>query len=104
MTDDEKRAAWKHLCGLAVQLTGSQEKFRKEANVLKRLVRKYGPRDVEYALRGALHLKWTSLLSIGGVESVGWRWALEAGLQSEKRKDWRPPESLRSILAKLGGE
>ena len=90
------------MCGWAVQLCGGQEQFRREAAILKRLVKKFGPQDVEYMLKGALHLKWNTLRSLGSAEGLGRRWALEAYYQSEKKRDWRPPYSLRSIFAKLG--
>lgn len=101
---ENEDVAWKHLCGLAVKLCGSQAAFRKEAVILKRLVQRFGAEEVERMLRGALHLGWNSLRGLYGPEGLGRRWALEAFWQREKRKDWEPPEALRAIFAKWAKE
>lgn len=106
LTDAEKRAIWKTLCGLAVQLVGSQEKFRKEANVLKRITKQYGPAEVEMMLRGAMWLGWNSLLGLGSVDGDGRRKAREAYWAAENRKmGKRAPVNLQrlgDILKKRG--
>lgn len=99
---DDPTVPWKLLCGLAVEMCGGQPAFRKEAAILKRLVKQFGAPDVERMLRGALHLKWNTLRSLGSAEGIGRRWALEAFWQREKNKSWKPPEALSSIFAKWG--
>lgn len=86
------------LCGLAVQLCGSQEAFRKQANVLKRLVKQYGAKDVEVMLKGAQVLGWRDLVSLGSKEGTGRRWATSAYWHQQKRA---PAETLESVAATL---
>lgn len=99
MLTDEKRALWRSLCGLAVQLCGGQEQFKREANILRRLTKQYGPGEVEKMLRGAIGLRWNSLRSLGSMEGSGRRMAIEAYWKAQKRE--KAPESLRSILRRL---
>jgi hypothetical protein len=84
-----------------VELCGSQEKFRPHANILKRLVRKWGPEEAEYILRGAIQLGYESLLGLATNEGSGQRKALEAYLKSGKRTKGMP-ESIKSIFRRLG--
>lgn len=99
MTDSEK-IEWRRLCGLAVELCGSQEKFRRESAVLKRLVKQYGSEDVERMLRGAKKLGWTSLLSLGSAEGLGRRMAIQ---QFWKAAEKEPvAESVRDIFKGWG--
>jgi len=91
---------WKTLCGLAVQLVGSQQKFRTEANILKRLVKQYGPEETERFLRGALLLGWRSLTSLGSADGLGRRMAVSRYWQTENTRKAPLPESLGSILRK----
>lgn len=91
---------WKRLCGLAVQLCGSQEKFRRESAILKRLVRQYGAEDVERMIRGAQKLGWNSLLSLGSAEGLGRRMAIQ---QFWKAGDKAPvANSIRDIFRGWG--
>jgi hypothetical protein len=92
---------WRALCGLALQLVGSQEKFRRESNCLKRLVKQYGAKEVSYMLRGAILLKWNSLLSLGSAEGSGRRKAREAFWNSQKKAPAKLPESVRTILKRM---
>lgn len=90
-------AIWKRLCGKAVALVGSQDAFRKEARILQRLVKQFGPDDVERMLLGAQLLGWDSLKSLGSAEGLGRRWALSAFWQSENKQ----PDRLASVAAVL---
>lgn len=85
------------LCGMAVRLLGSQEAFRREARILKRLVERFGVEEVERMIVGARLLNWTSLKSLGSEEGLGRRWALTRYWQSENRK----PDVLRSVAQVL---
>jgi len=92
--------AWRTLCGLAVQLVGSQESFKKQSNILKRLFTRYGPEETERFLRGALLLRWSSLTGLGSADGLGRRMALAAWWQSQNSRKANLPESLGSILRK----
>jgi hypothetical protein len=92
---------WRALCGLALQLVGSQEKFRRESNCLKRLVKQYGAKEVSYMLRGALLLKWNSLLSLGSAEGSGRRMAREAYFATFKKGPAKLPEDLKAIMRRM---
>jgi hypothetical protein len=92
---------WMRLCGKAVTLCGSQEGFRKESNILKRLVKQFGASDVERMLVGAQLLGWTSLRSLGSKDGLGRRWALTKFWDSEKRQPKRL-ESLGQTFKRLG--
>jgi hypothetical protein len=96
----EKWAIWRHLCGLAVELCGSQENFRPQARILKRLAQQYGPERVEHMLRGAIALRWDSLVSLGSADGLGRRMA-EKAYWTEQNKG-PMPESLKSIFRRLG--
>ena len=88
---------WSRLCGLAVQVCGSQESFRKQANILRRLARQYGPDETARMLMGAKALKWkTGLTGLGTEDGVGRRWAVEAYWQ--RQKQGKPMQSLGSVL------
>lgn len=102
LPDFDDTTVRKRLCGLAVELCGSQVAFKREAAILKRLVKKFGAQEVEHMLRGAKYLGWNTLRSLGSAEGLGRRWAVEAYWQREKRRDWKPPEALREIFAKWG--
>ena len=92
---------WRMLCGLAVQVCGSQPAFRKESNILKRLVKQFGPEETERFLRGALLLRWSSLTSLGSADGLGRRWALATFWQSENHQ--KPQlESLAAVLKRKG--
>lgn len=86
------------MCGLAVQLCGSQERFRKEANILRRLVQRFGATEVERMILGAQQLQWDSLRSLGSKDGLGRRWALEAHWQRMKRV---PMDTLESVAQTL---
>ena len=93
---------WGRLCQLAVQLCGSQDAFRKESAILKRLVRQYGAEDVERMIRGAQALGWKSLRSLGSAEGLGRRMAIQ---QFWKAGEKEPvAESLRSIFKGWGNQ
>jgi hypothetical protein len=93
---------WRHLCGLAVTLCGSQAAFRKEAAILKRLVKRHGAEDVETMLKGAQVLGWRTLTSLGSKDGLGRRWATEAYWRAQnERKKWTPPERLKAILREV---
>jgi len=89
---------WKRLCGLAVQLCGSQEAFRKEAQILKRLVKRFGYRDVEYMVSGAQILGWHSLRGLGSQSGLGRHWAIAAYWNRQKGTPWTKPERLKKVL------
>lgn len=89
---------WSKLCGLAVLLCGSQDAFRKQANILKRLVKQYGAKDVEVMLQGAQVLGWRDLVSLGSKEGTGRRWATSAYWDRQKRA---PAETLESVAQTL---
>lgn len=76
---------WAHLCGLAVAICGGQQAFRMQANILKRLVLRYGGPDVEVMLKGAQQLGWKDLRSLGSKEGLGRRWAQEAYWQAHNQ-------------------
>ena len=96
---------WKKLCGIAVKICGSQEAFKKEAAILKRLVRQYGAGDVEVMLKGAQVLKWRSLTSLGSKEGLGRRWAVEAYWREHNaQRKWKAPERLKSVLWNIANE
>ena len=95
-------AIWKRLCGKAVQLCGSQDAFRKEANVLKRLVKQFGSSEAERMLAGARLLGWTSLRSLGSKDGLGRRWALAKFWEQENHTPTKLPERVRAILRSLG--
>lgn len=99
MTDDEK-VVWRRLCGLAVELVGSQDAFRRESAILKRLVRQYGGEDVERMIRGAKLLGWNSLKSLGSAEGLGRRMAIQQFWKAGKRE--APAESVRDIFRRMG--
>ena len=90
-------AEWRRLCGKAVQIVGSQDAFRKEANILKRLVKQFGASEAERMLAGARLLGWRSLRSLGSKDGLGRRWALARYWQSENRK----PDRLASVAQVL---
>lgn len=92
-----EKLAWPRLCGQAVRLCGGQESFRKESNILKRLVKQFGMGEVERMLLGAQLLGWDSLKSLGSAEGLGRRWALTAFWQSENKQ----PDRLASVAAVL---
>jgi hypothetical protein len=96
VTSDEP--TWRRLCGLGVAICGSQEKFRRESNVLRRLVVRFGPSEVEHMLHGAKTLGWNSLIGLGGADGLGRRWALQAHWQAQKQGP--PMRSLGAILRK----
>lgn len=100
MTTDAQE--WRRLCGLAVQLCGSQEVFRRESAILKRLVQQYGAEDVERMLRGAKKMGWNSLRSLGSAEGLGRRMAIQAFWKEGKRE--APAESARDIFRRWGTE
>lgn len=91
--------AWGKLCQLAVQLCGGQAQFKREANILRRLTKQYGPGEVEKMLRGAMKLGWKSLISLGSKEGSGRRMAIEAYWKATKRE--KAPELLRDIFRRL---
>jgi len=95
---DGRTVSWKHLCGLAVKLCGGQEQFRKQANILRRLVKMYGPHDVEVMVKGAAQLGWKDLRGLYSKEGIGRRWAASAFWNSQKRAPGRLPESVRTVL------
>lgn len=84
------------MCGLAVKICGGQDAFRKQANVLKRLVKQYGAKDVEIMLKGAQVLGWRDLVSLGSKEGTGRRWATTAYWHRQKQA---PPATLESLGA-----
>ena len=90
-------AIWKRLCGKAVQLCGSQDAFRKEANILKRLVKQFGSSEAERMLAGARLLGWTSLRSLGSKDGLGRRWALAKFWEQENKA----PDRLASVAQVL---
>lgn len=94
-------AVWKKLCGQAVALVGSQEAFRKEARILQRLVKQFGPTTVEHMIAGAQLLHWTSLKSLGSADGLGRRWALARYWQEQNRHPAKLPERVKSILWKM---
>lgn len=99
---DDPSVPRKKLCGLAVQLCGSQKAFKGEAAILKRLVERYGPDEVEKMLRGAIKLGWDSLRALGSAEGTGRRMAIQAFWKEGKRE--APAESARDIFRRWGTE
>ena len=96
---DGSTVSWKHLCGLAVNLCGGQEQFRKQANILRRLVKMYGLHDVEVMVRGAALLGWKDLRGLYSKEGIGRRWAQTAYWNREKRAPAK--QTLESVAATL---
>ena len=90
---------WRTLCGKAVALTGSQAAFQREARILQRLVRGYGPEEVDHMLDGAAILHWRNLRSLGSKDGAGRRWALEAYWQHVNHE--RPRERMESLATVL---
>lgn len=84
-----------------MRLCGSQDVFRKEAAILKRLVRQFGPAEVERMIVGAQLLGWTSLRSLGSKDGLGRRWALTKFWDGEKKSPKRL-ESLGQTFKRLG--
>jgi hypothetical protein len=84
-----------------VRLLGSQETFRKESNILKRLVKQYGHVEVERMLEGAYHLGWDSLRALGSAEGLGRRMALARYWQATKRSG-PSLESIGKLLKDAG--
>jgi hypothetical protein len=76
---------WPQLCGLAVVICGSQSAFRREARLLQRLNKKWGPEETATMLKGAKQLGWTSLKGLAGIDGVGRRMAVTACYDAEKR-------------------
>lgn len=95
--------SWRMLCGLAVKLCGSQQAFRSEARILKRLVTKYGERDVEIMLRGAQELHWQSLKGLASSDGIGRRWASMKYWSVANAKKQRLPENVRMVLRGMFG-
>jgi hypothetical protein len=87
---------WRSLCGVAVKICGGQAAFRLEANILKRLVLRYGMYEVETMLLGAQELGWRSLKGLGSRDGLGRRWARNAFWNGQKRG--KPLESLGAVL------
>ena len=92
---------WSRICGHAVAFLGTQEQFKRESNVLKRLVVKFGPLEVERMIAGATLLGWRSLLSLGSADGLGRRMALAKYWQSKNAHPAKIPERLKSILWKM---
>lgn len=92
---------WRRLCGLAVELVGGQDQFRKESNILKRIVKQFGAGDVERMMAGAKLMRWSSLTSLGSADGLGRRMALQAWWQSQNRHPAKLPESIKSILREM---
>lgn len=90
---------WTRLAGQAVQFLGSQEAFKKEANILKRLVTRYGTEEVERMMAGAKLLGWRSLLGLNSADGLGRRMALAKFWESENKRPARG--SLESLAATL---
>lgn len=95
---------WKRLCGKAVALCGSQDAFRKEARILQRLVKQFGPDEVEHMLAGARLLGWSSLRSLGSKDGLGRRWALAKFWETENHKPAKTPERLKAILWRIANQ
>ena len=92
---------WQRLCGQAVELVGGQEPFRREVNILKRLVKAYGAERVEIMLSGAKALRWRSLKSLGSAEGLGRRMAEQAYWQAQNQRKPGLPESVKAILRQV---
>jgi hypothetical protein len=96
---------WKQLAGLAVELCGGQDVFRRQCTILKRLVKQYGAKEVESMLRGALILKKTepdwNLVSLGSAEGSGRRKAREAYFATFKKGPAKLPEDLKAIMRRM---
>ena len=90
--------SWRHLCGLSIKLVGSQEAFRKEAAILKRLVKKFGPQETERCLIGAQLMGWTSLRSLGSADGLGRRMASAAYWRHQEKHPAKLPDQLKTIL------
>ena len=93
---------WPRLCGLAVKLVGSQEAFRREARILSRLVKKFGPLETERCLIGAQLMGWTSLRSLGSADGLGRRMASRAFWLNQEKRAPQALESLGAILKQRG--
>ena len=85
-----------------MRFLGSQEAFRNEANILKRIVRQFGAAEVEHMILGAQRLGWTSLRGLGSADGLGRRWALQSFWTAENHKPTKLPERVRAILRSLG--
>jgi hypothetical protein len=90
---------WTKLAGIAVQFLGSQEAFKKEANILKRLVGRFGPLEVERMIQGAKMLGFKSLVGLNSADGLGRRLALAKFWESENKRPTRG--SLESLAATL---
>lgn len=84
-----------------MSLCGGQSEFKKEATILKRLVKKFGSQEVEYMLKGAHALGWTSLRGLSGPEGIGRQWALQKYWASVNRKAQPLPDSVKDVLRKM---
>ena len=72
---------------------------KKEANILKRLVTRYGTEEVERMMAGAKLLGWRSLLGLNSADGLGRRMALAKFWESENKRPARG--SLESLAATL---
>ena len=88
------------MAGLAVKLVGSQEAFRRECAILKRVVKKYGPLETERCLIGAQLLGWTSLRSLGSADGLGRRIASARFWDSQKGAA-KMPDRLKDIFREM---
>ena len=86
------------MAGLAVKLVGSQEAFRRECAILKRVVKKYGPLETERCLIGAQLMGWTSLRSLGSAEGLGRRMASAAYWRHQEKHSAKLPDQLKTFL------
>lgn len=80
-------------------MLGSQDQFKREANILRRLAKQYGPVRTEYMLRGAIAMHWTSLVSLGSKDGLGRRIAEKKYWDSQKTAPL--PESAKSIIRRM---
>lgn len=72
-------------------------------SILKALLRRWRPDDVEAMIRGAAQLGWRNLLGLNSREGLGRRWAQVAFWDRQKRPPaGQTPEPLKRILRSMG--
>lgn len=72
----------------------------RNGSVVKQLLKKWGPRDVEAMVKGAALLGWKDLRAINAADGVGRRWS-QAAYWSHENTAARPRERLEGIAQVL---
>ena len=92
---------WPEWMGYLRQHFGREDLVR-NASILKALLKKWRPDEVEVMVTGAQLLGWKSLLALNAAEGVGRRMAQARYWDSQKRAPGRTLESLGDIFRAKG--